>query len=435
MILFIDGHKSHITLQLSVKCQEIGIILYLLLPNTTHFLQPADVGAYKSLKLNWKKTVHEFHHLNPSLPLKRRDVAPLMASVLDKLTPNIIQNGFRKCGLYPLNVEAVDFSKILDVNLLEEGSTEDQPAAAPSSIQIEPKRFSSSEYKLAVEILENEIGHEIVAANQHERVSMPSVLYNIYKSLQVKACSSPRNEQPVFINLDKDSMVTIDHEVTITHMANISGDTLPCDEDPLELTSLDDPPTPPYNPNTNSPTPEDDPPTPPYKPNANSPTPEDQGNSVNMNMQQSVTINLDNNFNIVTNENIANTLPFISEEDRSDSIKILEINELPDISNSDAPDTLLNDLDKSPPPPNEPVTRQDNLAAEQKNTINQPSTSTGGEKGNRLSYHSYASKEYIFKSPKVSIKKRKIDQNKSYNVTSQKFRKSIINKDKGKEKK
>ena len=189
VILFIDGHKAHITLQLSVKCQEVGIILYLLLPNTTHFLQPADVGAYKSLKLNWKKTVHEFHHSNPSSTLKRRDVAPLMATVLSKLTPNVIQNGFRKCGLYPLNVEAVDFSKILEVNLV----TDDAPDCQSLPPVQNQTVFSISEYQIALKILEDEIGKDVVADNQYERISMPSFLYNIHKSIQNKALSLPRN--------------------------------------------------------------------------------------------------------------------------------------------------------------------------------------------------------------------------------------------------
>ncbi|KAJ8927279.1 hypothetical protein NQ314_020282 [Rhamnusium bicolor] len=50
VILFIDGHKSHMTLALNQFCEDNGIILYALPPNTTHILQPADVSVFRPLK-------------------------------------------------------------------------------------------------------------------------------------------------------------------------------------------------------------------------------------------------------------------------------------------------------------------------------------------------------------------------------------------------
>ncbi|KAG5858417.1 hypothetical protein JTB14_010103 [Gonioctena quinquepunctata] len=51
IILFMDGHRSHMTQPLSEFCQNNGIVLYALPPNTTHILQPADVSVFKPLKL------------------------------------------------------------------------------------------------------------------------------------------------------------------------------------------------------------------------------------------------------------------------------------------------------------------------------------------------------------------------------------------------
>lgn len=36
VLVFVDGHKSHLTMRLSEYCHENGIILYALLPNATH---------------------------------------------------------------------------------------------------------------------------------------------------------------------------------------------------------------------------------------------------------------------------------------------------------------------------------------------------------------------------------------------------------------
>lgn len=50
VVLFVDGHKSHLSLELSEFCNNNGIILYGLPPNTTHIMQPADVSVFKPLK-------------------------------------------------------------------------------------------------------------------------------------------------------------------------------------------------------------------------------------------------------------------------------------------------------------------------------------------------------------------------------------------------
>lgn len=44
--LFVDGHASHLTLQLCEFCKENSIILIALLPNSTHITQPMDVGIF-----------------------------------------------------------------------------------------------------------------------------------------------------------------------------------------------------------------------------------------------------------------------------------------------------------------------------------------------------------------------------------------------------
>ncbi|CAH2208581.1 jg15875 [Pararge aegeria aegeria] len=59
IVLFVDGHKSHINFELSKVCKEMGIILIALYPNATRILQPADVAAFKPIKGAWKKGVLE----------------------------------------------------------------------------------------------------------------------------------------------------------------------------------------------------------------------------------------------------------------------------------------------------------------------------------------------------------------------------------------
>jgi hypothetical protein len=51
VLYLVDGHRSHLTFNVSKFCAENGIILFALYPNTTHILQPADVALFKPRKI------------------------------------------------------------------------------------------------------------------------------------------------------------------------------------------------------------------------------------------------------------------------------------------------------------------------------------------------------------------------------------------------
>jgi hypothetical protein len=82
VLLLIDGHRTHLTLELSQFCSENGIILYALPPNTTHMVQPADVSVFKPLKTEWKKTLRYWQSKpeNTNKVLTKRPFCPLLTS-------------------------------------------------------------------------------------------------------------------------------------------------------------------------------------------------------------------------------------------------------------------------------------------------------------------------------------------------------------------
>ncbi|KAJ8911934.1 hypothetical protein NQ315_016275 [Exocentrus adspersus] len=117
VLLLVDGHKSHLTLELSKFCHDNEIFLYALPPNTTHILQPADVSVFKPLKTSWKQTVRKWQmkEANCNQVLTKCTLSPLLKQVLDDPSlPQIIKNGFRKCGLYPMNSDVVDYKEGID---------------------------------------------------------------------------------------------------------------------------------------------------------------------------------------------------------------------------------------------------------------------------------------------------------------------------------
>ena len=55
ILLFINGHCSHITVDLINAPIHNNIILYCLLPHATHILQPLDVAVYRPLKMHFSR--------------------------------------------------------------------------------------------------------------------------------------------------------------------------------------------------------------------------------------------------------------------------------------------------------------------------------------------------------------------------------------------
>ncbi|XP_031359109.1 eukaryotic translation initiation factor 5B-like [Photinus pyralis] len=114
VILFVDGHKSHLTYQLSVLCSNLAIEIIALYPNATRILQPADVAVFRPIKVAWRKAVRNWQSDHPGESLTKLSFAPLLDEVVkSSAKPDILVNGFKACGLYPLNADAIDYSKCL----------------------------------------------------------------------------------------------------------------------------------------------------------------------------------------------------------------------------------------------------------------------------------------------------------------------------------
>ena len=180
VIMFVDGHRTHLTMQVSKYCEDNGIILYLLPPNTTHILQPADVGAFKPLKDYWKQEVINFQRKNPNSVVKRRDVAPLLAKVLEKIPSTAIRNGFRATGLYPLNPDAIDYSKCLEIIIeSEDGETVEEVGHL-------------LDYQQALQVVNNLMGQDSVEQIKRGNGS-GEILQEMYKKLVEKAASQKKH--------------------------------------------------------------------------------------------------------------------------------------------------------------------------------------------------------------------------------------------------
>ena len=111
VIVFVDGHSSHLSLPLSKFCAEKNIVLISLYPNATHILQPLDVAVFRPLKNEWKKIIDN-HRLECDFQgIKKDKFAVLLQKALDNMKnkDTVIKNGFKTCGITPFTPNNIDF--------------------------------------------------------------------------------------------------------------------------------------------------------------------------------------------------------------------------------------------------------------------------------------------------------------------------------------
>lgn len=117
VIFYLDGHGSHLSLHVSKFCSQHEIFLVKLHPNATHIIQPLDVALFKALKALWWKIIDEFCKGAFCTGLTKVQIAPILFRTFKKMNlKEILTNGFRKCGLYPFDFNAIDLTKIVSQN-------------------------------------------------------------------------------------------------------------------------------------------------------------------------------------------------------------------------------------------------------------------------------------------------------------------------------
>lgn len=103
IIIFFDGHGSHLTVRMIALARKCGVHLFCLPPHTTHKLQPLDVGIFGPLQRAWKKNCEEFTAVRGRGITKPEFMKEYMKVRDNTFTPELITTAWRKTGLYPFN--------------------------------------------------------------------------------------------------------------------------------------------------------------------------------------------------------------------------------------------------------------------------------------------------------------------------------------------
>ena len=116
-LLVMDGHGSHIDIKTVELCKANNVHLYCLPPHTTHVFQPLDVAIFYPVQTHFSKLTQHvklatLEWENPVNVCKSNFTKPFKEAWESALTTFLIKKGFRKCGVYPIDRDAVDKSQL-----------------------------------------------------------------------------------------------------------------------------------------------------------------------------------------------------------------------------------------------------------------------------------------------------------------------------------
>ena len=114
VLLIIDNHGSHSTLEAVEFARENGIIILTLYPHTSHKMQPLDVSVYGPFKRAYANAMNDWMTNDVGKRFTIHEVAECSANAINIAftQPNII-SGFKSTGVCPFNANVFGPSDFL----------------------------------------------------------------------------------------------------------------------------------------------------------------------------------------------------------------------------------------------------------------------------------------------------------------------------------
>ena len=108
LLLLLDGHSSHYNLEAVEITRKNDVIIFTLVPHTTHEMQPLDTTVFGPLKNSWQEACHNFIQRHSGRVITKYQFNEIFSTAwLKSMTPANIISGFKACGAYPFNPKAV----------------------------------------------------------------------------------------------------------------------------------------------------------------------------------------------------------------------------------------------------------------------------------------------------------------------------------------
>ena len=115
-LLILDGHGSHLNIDIIHLCRESNIHLYCLPPDTIHIFQPLDVVIFRPVKAHFNKITQHLKlatsgSSNP-INCSKTNFIRIFKEPWESVTVALIKKGFQKCGISPLDRDAMDKGRL-----------------------------------------------------------------------------------------------------------------------------------------------------------------------------------------------------------------------------------------------------------------------------------------------------------------------------------
>lgn len=140
-VLIVDDNDYHITIRSIDFCQNWGIELVTLPPQSAGKLQPIERYTYKILKSYFNRACSRFHETNPGYKVSVYDVSALFNTIYPlAFTEENIIRGFNETGLYPLDEKVFAEINTLPTKLVND---ELSPELLTHNIELVPSSICS----------------------------------------------------------------------------------------------------------------------------------------------------------------------------------------------------------------------------------------------------------------------------------------------------
>ena len=106
LLFLLDDHSYNLEAITLPKQNEV--IIFTLVPRTTHKMQPLDTAVFGHLKNNWSEVYHEYVQSHPGRVITKYQFNEIFSKAwLKSMIPGNIIGGFKVCGVYPFNPKVI----------------------------------------------------------------------------------------------------------------------------------------------------------------------------------------------------------------------------------------------------------------------------------------------------------------------------------------
>ena len=184
VLLILDNHESHISVEAIDFARENGIVLLSFPPHCSHRMQPLDRTVYGPFKTHYNVAADAWMKEIKGKSMTIYEIAGLVGKAFPRaVTPTNIQSGFRATGIYPLDRIIFTDDDYLPSDVTDRPLPDDQ---RPSSMETSETTHNAIEEN---RIFEDPIETVPESSSENPTKSVSGPSKNPLKSVPGPACT------------------------------------------------------------------------------------------------------------------------------------------------------------------------------------------------------------------------------------------------------